>query len=387
MQSEHYSSLLPNYLLFSKSLFVLMIDLEEKIIEANALVKSYFSYLIPNLGDTPVDSLIYQEDISLFKTAIQDVLLKKEPIQAIFRLREFTNPIKWEISLNAATQATPANLSLIGNPLSDNHIDKEIHRALVESEARYSSVISAIGEGLVVQDMSDKIIMCNQAAADILGLTLSQLKGKDSYDPRWQALKEDGTPFMPEEHPTMITLRTGQAVNNVMMNIHTGKGERKYIVINSRPVLDHKKEMYGAVASFRDITAQKIAEQQLIQINQELLHYQEQLRKNLEELYASQAEIELQKKILEEEIRERIQAQVKMTAQNEILRDIAWHQSHTIRRPVATILGLLNLILMEGDSKPTQEELYDYLGLVSQTALELDSVIHNIVRRINETEI
>jgi signal transduction histidine kinase len=82
-----------------------------------------------------------------------------------------------------------------------------------------------------------------------------------------------------------------------------------------------------------------------------------------------------------------MQAQVKIISQNEMLRDIAWHQSHTIRRPVATILGLLNLILMEGDNKPTQEEGYEYLVLLSQTAIELDAVIRNIVRRINETEI
>ncbi len=386
MQREHPFSL-PNYLLYSKSLFAILTDLEGKILEANTLFKSCFSYLASDFTDIAVNSFIHQEDIISFKTAIQEALSKKETVEVIFGLRDFPNPIKWEITLNADNKASSENLWMIGSTLPNNHIDKEIHKALIESEERYSSVVSAIGEGLVVQDLSDKIIMCNQAAADILGLTLDQLKGKDSYDPRWQALKEDGTPFIPEEHPTMITLRTGQAVNNVMMNVHTGEGERKYIVINSRPVLNHKKEMYGAVASFRDITAQKIAEQQLMKINQELLHYQEQLRKNLEELYASQAKIELQKKILEEEIRERIQAQVKITAQNEVLRDIAWHQSHTIRRPVATILGLLNLMLMEGNSKPTQEEVYEYLSLLSQTALELDAVIRNIVRKINETEI
>lgn len=387
MQSENPSSLLPNYLIFSKSLFAVMIDLQEKILESNQLFKSYFSYLMPDFMAVTFDSLIHQEDVDIFRTAIQDVLSKKEHIEVIFRLKEYPYEVKWEIAPSFDSKETRTNLLVLGYVLSNSDTDTDIYKALIESEERYSSVVSAIGEGLVVQDMNDKIIMCNQAAADILGLTLNQLKGKDSYDPRWQALKEDGTPFPPEEHPTMITLRTGQPVSNVLMNVHTGEGQRKYIIINSRPVLNYKKEMYGAVASFRDITAQKIAEQQLMKINQELLDYQQLLRKNLEELYASQAKVELQKKILEEEIRERVQAQIKIIAQNEILRDIAWHQSHTIRRPVATILGLLNLMLMEGDSKPTQEESYEYLVLLSQTAVELDTVIRNIVRKINETEI
>lgn len=164
--------------------------------------------------------------------------------------------------------------SIFSIPLIDNQIGfacmdvditerKKLEKDLIESEERYKSVVSAISEGLVVQDLSDKILMCNQAAADILGLTMNQLLGKDSYDPQWQALKEDDTPFKPEEHPTMITLRTGKGVDNVIMNVHTGTGERKHIVVNSRPVLNHKAEMYGAVASFKDITVQKIAEKTL----------------------------------------------------------------------------------------------------------------------------
>jgi PAS domain S-box-containing protein len=251
------------------------------------------------------DSLLHAEDVSIFKTAIQDVLSKKEHTEVIFRFKEYPDKVKWEIIPAPNSEENYENLLLIGYTLLSNHTDTDIYKALIESEEKYSSVVSAIGEGLVVQDMNDRIIMCNQAAADILGLTLDQLKGKDSYDPQWQALKEDGTPFKPEEHPTMITLRTGQPVNNVLMNVHTGEGQRKYIIINSRPVLNHKKEMYGAVASFRDITAQKVAEQQLMKINQELLDYQQQLRKNLEELYASQAKVELQKKILEEECKHR----------------------------------------------------------------------------------
>ena len=47
------------------------------------------------------------------------------------------------------------------------------------------------------------------------------------------------------------------------MNVHTGDGERKFITINSRPLLDYKKEMYGAVASFKDITRERLAEQAL----------------------------------------------------------------------------------------------------------------------------
>ncbi|GAB4189597.1 MAG: hypothetical protein OHK0057_17590 [Thermoflexibacter sp.] len=170
------------------------------------------------------DSVIHAEVVSIFKTAIQDIVSKKEHTEVIFRLKGYPDKFKWEIIPDPNREENYENLLLIGYALPGNPTDTDVYKALIESEERYSSVVSAIGEGLVVQDINDKIIMCNQAAADILELTLDQLKGKDSYDPRWQALKEDGTPFQLEEHPTMITLRTGQPVNNVLMNVHTGEG-------------------------------------------------------------------------------------------------------------------------------------------------------------------
>ena len=68
--------------------------------------------------------------------------------------------------------------------------NKEVEQQLIDSEERYKSVVSAIPVGLVVQDINDKIILANQEAADILGLSMEQLIGKDSYDPLWQALKK-----------------------------------------------------------------------------------------------------------------------------------------------------------------------------------------------------
>lgn len=290
---------------------------------------------------------------------------------------------KWVL---ATTFSIPMGNNRTGFVCMDVDIteQKNTAKALIESEERYSSVVSAIGEGLVVQDLADKIIMCNQSAADILGLTIDQLKGKDSYDSRWKALKEDETPFDPDEHPTMITLKTGQPVYDVLMNVHTGEGQRKYIIINSRPVLNHQGKMYCAVASFKDITIQKNVENALKELNQELIASQEQLKQNIDELYASQAKIEEQKQHLEQEINERKQAEEKILAQNEVLREIAWHQSHTIRRPVATILGLIDLIYKEEEA--TEFEKRQYLDYLLKTTQELDRVIHTIVEKTDETE-
>ncbi len=140
---------------------------------------------------------------------------------------------------------------------------KEVQEKLSESENLYHSVVSALSEGVVVQDQYDKVVTANQAAANILGLTMDQLMGKDSYDPRWQALREDGTPFRPEEHPSVITMKTGQPVDQAIMNVQVDDDKRRIISVNTRPIFDEHGNIFRVVASFSDITERRRSEESL----------------------------------------------------------------------------------------------------------------------------
>ena len=44
--------------------------------------------------------------------------------------------------------------------------------------------------------------------------------GVSSLDPRWRAIHEDGSPFPGEEHPAMVTLRTGRPQEGVLMGVY-----------------------------------------------------------------------------------------------------------------------------------------------------------------------
>jgi PAS domain S-box-containing protein len=64
--------------------------------------------------------------------------------------------------------------------------------------------------------------------------------------------------------------------------------------------------------------------------------------------------------------------------QNKMLQEIAAISSHDIRRPVATILGLVNLFDRNNPANPMNKEIVDHLDI---TAQELDNVIHAIVEK------
>lgn len=114
--------------------------------------------------------------------------------------------------------------------------DSFLEIALGRAEARYEALSDAMSEGMVVQGPSGAIIDTNAVACEILGLSEDELFGRVSKDPRWRAIRPDGEDFPGDEHPAMVTLRTGKPMNDVIMGIETPTGERRWLSINSRAV-------------------------------------------------------------------------------------------------------------------------------------------------------
>jgi len=135
----------------------------------------------------------------------------------------------------------------------------------------YRTILSALDEGIVFLNPGVQIFECNPRAEQILGLTADEIAGRTSMDPRWRAIHEDGSPFPGTEHPSSITLSTGEPCRNVIMGVHKPTGELTWISINSQGVFRPGQTLpYAAVVSFTDITsrlnaekAQRAAEQRL----------------------------------------------------------------------------------------------------------------------------
>jgi len=141
---------------------------------------------------------------------------------------------------------------------------KLAEQALLESQSRYSSIITAMEEGIVLQNADGIIQTCNASAEKILGLSADQMMGLSSIDPRWNAMHEDGSPFPGETHPAMVTLATGQPCLNVIMGVHKPDDTLTWISINSQPLFHpDATQPYAVVASFTDITKRKQAENNL----------------------------------------------------------------------------------------------------------------------------
>src|SRR3989442_264015 len=113
-------------------------------------------------------------------------------------------------------------------------------------------------------DADGRLQASNASAERILGLTAEQIGGRTTFDPRWRAVHEDGSPFPGDTHPITVSLRTGQPCSNMIMGVHKPSGELTWISINSQPLFRRgERKPYAAVASFFDITDRKRAEDAL----------------------------------------------------------------------------------------------------------------------------
>ena len=136
---------------------------------------------------------------------------------------------------------------------------------LIESEARYQSLVASLHEGVVLQDANGRIVASNPAAERLLGMTIDQLMGKTSLDARWRTVHEDGTDFPGSEHPASIALATREPVLGVVMGVHKPTGELSWVLVDAVPLQSDASPSGGVVVSFTDITDRSRLQADLLQ--------------------------------------------------------------------------------------------------------------------------
>lgn len=219
------------------------------------------AYNDPSWSITTVDGKLFPEEELPFVQVMRTV----KPVYGVEHAIAHADGTKIILSINACPLFdAEGNIINVITAISDITERKQAEVSLRESEERYRSVIAAAAEGIVLQYADGTIFTCNASAERILGLTAEQMMGRTSLDPLWSSIYEDGSPFPGEQHPSMVTLRTGEPQSNVTMGIRKPDGTLTWISINTRPLFQaNETKPFAVVASFFDITERKQAEEAL----------------------------------------------------------------------------------------------------------------------------
>ena len=138
---------------------------------------------------------------------------------------------------------------------------KKAEKKLRESEERYRTLFETMSQGVVYHDTDGEVISANPAARLMLELPIEGEKSSISKDRGLKWIREDGSEFPDEEHPSKVALATCKQVYNVVMGIHNPIDETlRWIEVTAIPQFrSGEKQPCQVYSILEDITARKQA--------------------------------------------------------------------------------------------------------------------------------
>ena len=193
---------------------------------------------------------------------------------------------------------------------------KLAEEVLSKRNERYRVLMETMLQGVVHRDADGKVISMNPAAEQILGKNREQFLGSSPILKEFQAIRKNRETFPLLEHPSLVALRTGLPVRNVIMGILNPKfNDYRWVNIDAVPVYSQEGSRPVEVfAVFEDVTDREnqkiILEELVIQRTGDLIVAKEEAEKRkeiaetrLSEIKKLQAQLETEKAYLQEEIK------------------------------------------------------------------------------------
>ena len=146
---------------------------------------------------------------------------------------------------------------------------KKTEFSLQIAQNKLKEILSSIPQGIVEVNLLGEIVYANKEAGRILDIYESDIIGKYFNAKSWKQLDEEGNPFPLNRLPLSVVLDYQKSAGPTEHMIENDNGERKWLSVHAVPLFNHDNIMYGAAASFQDITERKNYQINLINAKEE----------------------------------------------------------------------------------------------------------------------
>ncbi len=146
---------------------------------------------------------------------------------------------------------------------------------------RVQAAFNALTEGVLVVDEREKILLANAAISETFGLTPEALINTKTSALNWRQWTngDDRT-----ELPWRTAIKTGEQVTGTSISIRAPSGDLQLFSVNAAPIIDGRGRVYGAIATFDNVTGLQRKNEQLRQANRQLKETQSEVRRQNNEL-------------------------------------------------------------------------------------------------------
>jgi PAS domain S-box-containing protein len=140
---------------------------------------------------------------------------------------------------------------------------KQMEASLRQQTEVMQSILSSMGDGVVVADEQGRFLMFNPAAEQILGLSAMESMPSEWSDYYGLFLPDMVTPYPLEQLPLTRAIR-GEEVNQVDVYVcHAERPKGLMLSVTARPLLNVDGTPGGGVAVFHDVTTRRRMEKSL----------------------------------------------------------------------------------------------------------------------------
>ncbi len=117
-----------------------------------------------------------------------------------------------------------------------------------------TKLIKSLKEGVVVHDVSTKILYANPSALDILRLTEEQVLGKSALDPEWRFIDSNYKLLSHQDYPVNRVLAKQKEIENLEIGICDSTSDSvTWVLCNAFPQFNSQGNIEQIVVSFLDI--------------------------------------------------------------------------------------------------------------------------------------
>ena len=207
---------------------------------------------------------------------------------------------------------------------------RDIHELTESNEEnkRLGKIINSVNNLVMITNTCKKVVWVNRAFEEFTGYTFAEMKGQTP------------SKFIggPDPDPENIEIITEYANRNEKFSMEllsvNREGKQRWVYADFTPLFDDNKHYTGYITIYTDISSVK-------------------------------------------------EKEASLSKQHNIMREIAWLGSHELRRPLASILGLVNLLKLSN----TESEHKQFIDLLDISSNELDTMVRKINANISEVTI
>jgi len=222
----------------------------------NPAAISIYGYSKEELLSMDILALFHPDDREIMWKRMEDRLADREqPRRYELRVITKAGELKWlDTSAHKITyDGEPASI-VIAMDITERKMTEE---ALKESETRYRSIVETAQEGVMLSDLSGRIIFANKRMTNLLGYSMEELVGKPGLELVPESVRKDiaqrindRKQGIEENYEIMFCRKDGQVV---------------WLLAGGSPLYDSEGRHSANLGMYSDITERKKGEQALME--------------------------------------------------------------------------------------------------------------------------